>query len=502
MTTDNNSFIILPSLEEKDAWDAPILFDEFETPDISSDLLPNILGGFAAALAHATETPEALSVMTILGVISTIVAKHIYVSPKEGWREPVNIYTLIALPPANNKSQVIKCCTKPLVEWEKEQAAQLDTTIKQRRSERKTQEKIIEGLRIKAAKTNDSIEQRDLIHEITQKESNLIDVPILPILFTNDATPESLTNLMHEQHGKLAIFSDEGGILETLAGLYSNGAANIDILLKGIDGGDVRVKRKDRSLMLNPFLTIVLAVQNAVIQNMGEKRAYLGNGSLDRFLYVIPKSKLGYRTHNTTPLSSNIQNAYHTKIKSLLDRFFLSERTQPQILTLNTAAFSLWKEFQANIEKQLRPDGRFSICQGWAGKISGFSLRIAALLHIVAVDCQHIVITDITMKNALNIAELLTEHALAAFNLISVDQSLEDAKNVFQWINRRRIASFTQSEIVLAMRNKKMSKPERLQKAMLVLSERNIISAPVKLPTRKPTTLYYVNPNLQSHEIT
>jgi replicative DNA helicase len=82
----------------------PIPFDEIETPDIPASLLPDVFGEFAKALAQATETPEALSVMTVLGVLSTCLAKRFCVSPKEGWQEPVNIYTLIALPPANHKS--------------------------------------------------------------------------------------------------------------------------------------------------------------------------------------------------------------------------------------------------------------------------------------------------------------------------------------------------------------------------------------------------------------
>jgi hypothetical protein len=213
----------------------------------------------------------------------------------------------------------------------------LERDINRQRSERKTQEKIIEGLRIKVAKARDSIEQQHLISEITQKEADLIEIPVLPLLFTNDATPESLTTLVNEQGGRLAIFSDEGGILETLAGLYSNGAANIDILLKGIDGGEVRVRRKDRSITLNPYLTIVLAVQPT-----------------------------------------------------------------------------------------------------------------------------------------------------------------EDAKVVFQWLRARNKPSFTQTEVVLAMRGKKLGKSERLQKALLILHERNILSAPLKIPTRKSTTLYCVNPILLS----
>jgi hypothetical protein len=499
MSTNYSAVIEFPPFENKETWDAPILFDEFETPDIPANLLPGILGEFAAALAHSTETPEALSVMTVLGVISTAITKQFVVSPKEGWLEPINIYTLIALPPANNKSLVLNCCTKPLIEWEKEQALLMESDIKRQRSERKTQEKIIEGLRFKASKTNDLTEQRHLSNEITQKETNLMEVSSLPLLFTNDVTPESLTTLVYEQNGRLAIFSDEGGILETLSGLYSNGVANIDILLKGIDGGEVRVRRKDRSLTLNPYLTIVLTVQPTVIQNIGGKRTYLGNGSLERFLYVFPKSKLGYRTHNNAPLSTALKNAYNAKIKNLLDNFFQFEKNksnQCHVITLTPVAIQSWRNFQAAIEKQLRPDGKFSSCQGWAGKICGFALRIAGLLHVAEQGLQNLMITDTTIKNALDISTRLTEHAIAAFSLMGIDQPTEDAKSVFQWLKARNVPSFTKSEIVLAMRNKKIGKPDRLLKALLKLKERNIISAPVKLPTRKPTTLYYVNPSL------
>jgi Protein of unknown function (DUF3987) len=129
----------------------------------------------------------------------------------------------LALPPANHKSLVLNYCTRPLVDWEKEQGLQQGLKIKCQRSERKTQEKIIETLRAKAAKSTDTLEQQQLINDIIQKEAALAEIPVLPILFTNDATPESLASLIHEQDGRLAIFSDEGGILETLAGLYSHG---------------------------------------------------------------------------------------------------------------------------------------------------------------------------------------------------------------------------------------------------------------------------------------
>src|SRR4051812_14867664 len=202
----------IPPIEHPDAWEDPVLFGEIETPDIPASLLPGIFGEFAKHLSDAMETPEALSVMTLLGVISTITAKYFKVSPKENWEEPLNIYTLIALPPANHKSIVLKYCTQPLIAWEKEQAVLHEGKIKQQISERKTQEKIIEALRLKIAKTEDSAEQNKGMREVAEKESALIEVSVLPQLFVNDVTPESLLTLLYEQKGRLAIFSDEGGV--------------------------------------------------------------------------------------------------------------------------------------------------------------------------------------------------------------------------------------------------------------------------------------------------
>lgn len=494
----NSSIIELPSLSHAEAWDDPIYFDDIETPNISGDILPGIFGEFASGLAQAMETPEALSVMTILGVISAVVAKRFNVSPKEGWYEPLNIYTLIALPPANHKSIILRHCTAPLIHWEREQAHLHSAEIKRRYSERKTQEKIIEGLRCKAAKIDDVLEQQRLMQDIAQKETELLEVPVLPQLFVNDVTPESLLTLMHEQDGRLAIFSDEGGILETLSGLYSNGVANVDILLKGIDGGEVRVRRKDKSILLNPYLTVVLAVQPSVIQQLAEKKAFLGNGTLERFLYVIPKSNLGYRTHNKPPLSKHIEEAYHNKIQALLNKFAVhAQNMEGHVLTLSHEAYDLWHGFQADNESDLRPDGRLASCLGWGGKLCGYMLRLAGLLHIAKLDVEteiNLTIDYDSMDKAFMLAVLLTEHAIAAFGVMGLDQSTADAKLIWQWLKSRQQPSFTQSELLLALRNRRLGKSERLTKALRLLKERNLISDPIKLPTRKPTTIYYVSP--------
>ncbi len=478
-------------------WDNPILFDEIETPELPANLLPQPFNEFATALANATETPEALAVMIILGVIAIAATKRFKVSPKEGWLEPVNIYTLIALPPANHKSLVLKNCMQPLIEWEQEQATLYADEIKRQNSERKTQEQLIDSLRKKISKEKNNAARQKLMDEINEMEVNLSTPSALPVLFANDTTTEALASHTFEQGGRFAIFSDEGGITETLAGLYSNGHANVDILLKGIDGGDLRVYRKDRHFHLNPFLTIVLTVQPSIIQKIATKNAFNGNGLLERFLYVLPKSKLGYRTHDKPAVPASLQIRFNQKIKALLNINALQENNieQARLLNLSPHAFKIWHEFQTNIESKLRPNGELALCQGWGGKLAGFTLRLAALLHIAEHAEQQLIISESVMHSAVTLANLLIQHAIAAYSLMGIDQPTEDAKEIFQWIQTQAKASLTQSELSYAMRNRKLGKGERLTKAVQILMERNLIKAE-RLATRKPTTLFHVHPEI------
>lgn len=494
----NSAIIEFPSLQHPDAWEDPIYFQDIEVPDIPASLLSGVWGEFATALAKSTETPDALSVMTILGVISACLAKRYKISPKEGWQEPINIYTLIALPPANNKSLVLRCCTQPLIEWEQEQAALLEPEIKRQHSEQKNLEKQLEILRMRAGKEKDAGAKKALHKEIDELLPSLREPPALPILFATDATPESLAISVREQGDRFALFSDEGGLLETLGGLYSHGRANIDILLKGIDGSPVRIRRKDGEIHLNPYLTIVLTVQPAIIQAMGERRTYQGNGTFERFLYVLPRSTLGYRNHDQLAVPLSLQLVYKEKVKALLAGFVPSNTNNnlTKILSLSSPAFQAWRNFQDRIEIQLRPEGRLALCQGWGGKICGFTLRIAGLLHVANNDPVNLTIDIDTMGRALQIATALTDHAIAAYGLLGVDETTEDAKEIVQWLRTRAENNFKKSELALAMRNKKMGKVDRINKAIQNLIDRNLISQPQKLPTRKPTTVYYVHPSI------
>ena len=177
------------------------------------------------------------------------------------------------------------------------------------------------------------------------------------------------------------------------------------------------------------------------------------------------------------------------------------EQTETQIITLSSNALQQWQEFQAEIEKDLRPEGSFSSCIGWGGKLCGYTLRLAGLLHLAEYSAlNENNISAQIMSNAIKLATLLAEHAKVAYGLMGVDIITEDAKTAWQWISTLGKNSFTKSEIVLALRHKKCGKADRLKTALNRLITQNLISQPIQLATRKSTMLYYINPVLINNE--
>ena len=331
-------------------------------------------------------------------------------------------------------------------------------------------------------------------------EAKLADPPVLPQIFVTDATPESLVNSTYEQRGRFAILGDEGGILDVISGLYNGGQANINVVLNGMDGGHVRVRRKDHSIDLNPYLTFCLFAQPVVVQKMGKNNAFTGKGMLERFLYLTPQSKLGYRTHDTEPVRESVRHAYNNRVVELLDKFLLTddEDNERFVITLDDESLRIWREFQAEIEKEMKATGKLSQVTGWGGKIPGFALRLAGLLHVMEYNGDSLEIKVETMKNALKMASILIDHALGAFGLMSMDKATEKAIRVLGWIKANGESTFKRRSCQRDL-NGQFKNVNELVEVLDILKGRNIIDGPFKEKgdgKGKPSTIYKVNPAL------
>src|SRR6202023_2720565 len=88
------------------AWEPPAQFHQFQLPPFPAEALSGWLRAFVEAEATATQTPVDLASMLVLSVVGAASAKKVIIRMKEGYHEPLNIFTVTALPPGNRKTSV------------------------------------------------------------------------------------------------------------------------------------------------------------------------------------------------------------------------------------------------------------------------------------------------------------------------------------------------------------------------------------------------------------
>ncbi len=486
-----------------EAWAAPILFGELDVPEISSRLIPGFLGSFCQAVTEATQTPDGLAVMIGLSVIATTLQKKFEVSPfQDDYTEPVNIWTVTGSEPGTRKTAVKIAFTVPLIEWEQNKSDALKVIIRETTHVRDLNQKRIEQLKTRAARIETEPNDRaDLLHQIMQIENETPEEIIFPRLWTDDVTPERLQNLMADHNEKMSLLSDEGGVFEVMAGLYSNGRANINVFLQSHAGAPVRVDRQGRTVTLHkPALSFGLTVQPDIISDLtsGSKAHFRGNGTLARFLYCLPNSTVGSRdVTRHTKIPEQVKMDYYSGIKRLLDIppvFDEQQQECARILTLTAGAKNAWLQFSQYIESKQGNAGELYSIQDWTSKLPGAALRIAGLFHVIEHGEALPSISQKTMEHSLDLCEILIPHARAAFDLMGSDQAISDSKAILQWLINENKESFTQREC-LKRHEGRLKRVDRLKKALAVLIERHIISEPCNAVTGgRPRIDYQVNP--------
>lgn len=468
----------------------PVSFDALNVPDVDPALLPPALGEFCEAVAEGLQVPFELVLINALAVVAGAGQRKFKVQVRPDYMEPVNIYALAALPPGERKSATSEACKRPLVDWETEAQEEARESIRNTLSERKTLEKAIEAKRAKAGNAKTAEDRRALIDEIKALEAELPEVPAAPRLLIDDVTPEAIPAFMERQQERAVIIEAEGGLFDILAGRYSKGVPYLDAVLKLWSGEAVHVDRRSgQNIVLHdPALTICLSPQPDVVRGLAEKPGFRGRGLLGRFLFLLPRSRVGRREVEPRPIPQAVQARYAAKVRGLLSlpwALGMDGKPVPYLLQIAPDAYREWANFYRDVEAELRPGGELELIADWGGKLHGAAARLAGLLHLVEHDAPHLHPIGLdTMQQALGLAAVLTEHAKAAFALMGADPDIECAKHILAWIVDRRVDAFQAREAFQAVKGR-YSKMELVKAGLSILEERAYIF-PAQVPAREP----------------
>lgn len=428
-------------------WEPPVPLGscDRDVPPFPLDVLPLVLADWVAAEGEATQTPPDLAAMLALAVAGAGLARKFRVRVRDGWGEPTNIFAVCALLPGERKSAVFGDALAPVKEHEHEELERVRPIIAQAESEHRVLEARLKAAESIAAKAKEPAERHRHMAEAKQLAQELMahKVPEPPQMFCDDVTPEKLANLIATQGGRMLQASAEGTAFEIAKGRYSE-TANFDVHLKGHAGDSIRVGRMSRhdDSEDQPALSLALAVQPDVIRGLAEQTGMRGRGFLARFLYSLPKSRVGTRKIAPTAMPMVVAAKYTEAILALwrLDGTVDEDgKPAPHWLQLSPAADNALRAFERWLEPQLAEGEDLTDLAGWANKLAGAMARIAAILHMVeatgADKSWQAPICEATMTAAIRLGrDYLLPHALAAFGLMAADPLVEKARHVLAWI--------------------------------------------------------------------
>lgn len=490
-------------------WEPPIEFDVFDLPPFPVDVFPSAIGDFVAALARSTQTPVDLAAMLALSACAASCAKRLVVEIRPGYREPVNLFTVVVLPSGERKSAVMKDISAPLIAWEARAAEDVAPALARAAQQYAMSKKRLDAATDRAAKAKKREEREQLEMEaldLSEQHAKL-EMPKEPRILADDATPEALTSLLAQHGGRIAIFSAEGGVFSQMAGKYSN-SPSLDVYLKAHAGDEIRVDRMGRpsERISDPALTLGLAVQPSVLEALQEQPMLRGTGLLARFLYAMPTSMLGSRRQDAPPIPEAVRAAYDGALRRLL---LLQAAPKPIVLKLSPEAYLAWCEFSAWLEPQLGEFGELRSISDWAGKLAGAVARIAglmAILRILSTDSlklhseDHIISIYIDrgeMVRSISLGRYLVPHAGSAISSMGANPDHNAAKHILRWMEERALQSFTRREVQQSTRRATaFDEPARLDRALDLLTDNGFlrkVSEPPKGPGR-PSIRFEVNP--------
>jgi len=515
-------------------WGPVLPFHSADLPSFPLDVLPHWLREYCEAITETMQTPTDLAGMLAMAVLSTACARRIEVRAWEGYDEPVNIYAVISMPPGSGKSPVFKAMTGPIAMFEWQQLEKSQEAIERAEDERDILKAKLDEAKRKAARVEGNNAMKEAYSEVDGYRGELkdLEVPTRAKYIIDDATPESVTSILAEQGGRIAVLSSEGDIFAIMSGRYSSGAPNIGVYKKGHVGDDIRVDRKSRSeVVRRPAITMGITTQPEVMRSFGQNKTFQSEGLLARFFYAMPSSNVGSRKVVTAPIPPEVKDAYYHRVLNMLENlnsgnsgnYGKSDRNSDQdsgnsknstyisifsnisYIEISIPAKERFTAFRTWLEPQLGPYGMFSHMADWASKLGGYVLRVAGLLHMADVAAygshnshnSQNEISDATLERAIRFIQYLIPHAQAAYAEIGSDPAVEGARLVLRWIEKTEARQFTKRDCYQGVKGT-LKRADELDPILSLLVDHGYLreqeTAERTGPGRKPSQSYDVNP--------
>ncbi|MCU1696103.1 MAG: Protein of unknown function (DUF3987)/DnaB-like helicase terminal domain [Mycobacterium sp.] len=417
---------------EPDPLDDPVTAPRAPFP---TEHMPTVFRDMIRAVASNKQVPEDLPALLGLSCVAVLAGPRAAINRGNGWVEPLNLYTCVAMDSGTGKTPAEKDVIKAIKRIQKNMTA----------GYREWADREVDRLDMErsgaALKGKDGAAEANRIEDEIKRLKDTRDTAHPRLLYGSDTTIETLAIKMAENGDHAGIIDSEGEFFDLLAGRYSNGTPNIGLALKAYDADWYDTNRVTRATkpLHRAILTLGLGTQPSALAEVSRDKTMVGRGLLNRFLFAVPHSLLGTREDEGTWYDHEAMAAWSDQLARIAEIKVpapdIDEDDFP-MLELMPEALQRHKEFRAWIEKRLPDGGELGDMPGWAAKHTGRVLRIAGLLHLIAGKGVDDKVRERSMFAATKVAEWAIPHARIVFGYdgASVDEGTERCHQVLAWI--------------------------------------------------------------------
>ena len=390
-----------------------------------TDALPQVVREFVEAVAKNVQVSPDMVAVPLLAAFCVPLQSRFVVRVDSTYAEPLCLYTLTIARPSERKSAIIRLLEEPL--WEYQRIM------------------------------NDGLAEN-------QKPTTL---------YVTDATPEKLSKLMTENHGAIALISDEPDALAVAAGLRYGKSRNLGIMLQAWSAGRVMIQRatNDQRIAIDrAVMSVAVMSQPSFVEALMKDGEMSNRGFMQRFLYAKPLSQVGNRTFMKPEIPKTCLTEYHQLINDFLT---MSAEEPLRELRMNEDAKRYAGDCFFVIERQI---GENPALEGWMGKAFGQTLRVAGVLHCMewgkfAAENE---IAKQSVINAWEIMKYFISHAKAVFTDIDKPESVDDARELYRRMKESGQETFTKTDLYTL--TKRGMPKARLEAALVELMDSQHVS--------------------------
>lgn len=402
-------------------WGTPTMFVSRRPPGaLGPRMSEHPIGEIAHAFRQAWGIPEIVTGPVFLGVAAAATCGRYTVTKDQHGAFPLGLYIAALSDPGTLKSPLLSAAARPLKEAQIETARTLDPQILARLMKitaiEKALAKVTADMSAKMAKGQPiHVEEAqaeglrmDLAHLQAEGE---FTAPFRPISWGTDATPEAVVTRAGTQGGRAALLSAEAGLLENIAGRYSEGAVKAEFFNSAYDAEPYegsRVGDPGRDIP-RPWATILQVIQPSAARIMLDSRVMASRGFLARWLlFVAPPTPYVARTTMPDP-DPAVLAGWSRAINGI---WHGPDWTSRHHIEVPQSARSIFTGFEL---ETIAPAMRIAQTEGatmmmnWLGKLAMTTWRIAGLLALVRNPAANVV-TDRAAHQAIELSSLAMAH--------------------------------------------------------------------------------------------